>query len=328
MNRRTFLPRALGIASLLAMGAALPLAACAQNYPAKPIRIVVGFPPGGPADLVARVVGEKLAQSLGQPVLVENKPGASQNIAAALVARAPSDGYTLLMGSTAVVVNHHLYKDMKFDVFRDFAPIGTAARTPLMVVVNNKLPVKNMQELVALTRSKPGSINYGSGVLGSTTHLAVEAFKAQAGIAITNIPYQGGGPMLTDLMGGQVDLAFDTMVASSPLVRSGKLRAIAVTSATRSSIAPDLPTVAESGYPGFEAIGWFGLLAPRGTPEPILQKVHTALQQALADADVARRLEGAGGEVMSGSRAEFQKLMRSESDKWGAVIQRLGIKLD
>ncbi len=328
MNKRNFLPATLGIAWGLAVWMGLPDTALAQDYPAKPIRLVVGFPPGGPADLTARVVGEKLAQLLGQPLVIENKPGASQNIAADSVAKAVPDGYTLLMGSTALVVNHHLYKDMKFDVFRDFAPIGTAARTPLMVVVNNKLPVKNMQELVALARSKPGAINYGSGVLGSTTHLAVEAFKSQAGIAIANIPYQGAGPMLTDLMGGQVDLAFDTMVASSPLVRSGKLRAIAVTSATRSSIAPDLPTVAESGYPGFEAIGWFGLFAPRGTPEPIVQKVHSALQQALANADVARRLEVTGGEIMPGSSADLQKLMRSESDKWGAVIQRLNIKLD
>jgi tripartite-type tricarboxylate transporter receptor subunit TctC len=316
---------AFALAGLLAASA---LPTLAQDYPAKPIRLVVGFPPGGPADLVARVVGEKLARLLGQPVLVENRPGASQNIAADLVAKAAPDGYTLLMGSTAVAVNHHLYKDMRFDVFTDLVPVGTAARTPLVVVANPGFPASTMKELVAQAQAQPGRINYGSGVRGSTTHLAVEAFKAQAGIFVTNIPYLGAGPMLTDLMGGQVSFAFDTMVTSMPLVKAGKLRALAVTSATRSPIAPELPTVAESGYPGFEAIGWFGILAPKGTPEPVVGKLNAALQRALAAPEVVQRIASAGGDVMPGSPQDFRRFMRSESEKWGAVIKRVGITLD
>lgn len=318
-------------ALLLAAGLALtaPLHAIAQGaYPSKPIHLVVGFPPGGPADLAARIVGEKLAQDLRQPVLVENRPGASQNIAADYVAKSTADGYTLLMGSTAVVVNHFLYKDMRFDVFNDLVPVGTAARTPLMVVANPRFAAKNMKELVAAAKAAPGKINYGSGVRASTTHLAVEAFKAQAGIEVSNIPYQGAGPMLTDLMGGQVSFAFDTMVTSMPLVKAGRLHALAVTSATRSPIAPELPTVAESGYPGFEAIGWFGILAPKGTPQPVVQRLNASLQKVLAAPDVAQRLAGAGGDVMPGTPEDFARLMRSESEKWGSVIKRVGIRLD
>ncbi len=318
--------RALALAGLLTL-AALPAAAQA-DYPRKPIHLVVGFPPGGPADLVARVIGERLAQALGQPVLVENRPGASQNIAGEYVAKAAPDGYTLLMGSTAISVNHHLYKGMRFDAFGDLVPVGTAARTPLVVVVNPKLPAHSMKELVALAKAQPGRINYGSGVVGSTTHLAVEAFRTQAGIAVNNIPYQGAGPMLTDLIGGQVSFAFDTMVTSMPQVKGGKLRALAVTSATRSPSAPDLPTVAESGYPGFEAIGWFGILAPKGTPGPIVAKLNATLQQVLAKPEVVQRIAVAGGDVLPGSPQAMAALMRGESDKWGAVVRRLGITLD
>jgi len=217
---------------------------------------------------------------------------------------------------------------MRFDVFSDLVPVGTAARTPLMVVANPGFPATNMKELVAAAKARPGKINYGSGVRASTTHLAVEAFKAQAGIDVSNIPYQGAGPMLTDLMGGQVSFAFDTMVTSMPLVRSGRLRALAVTSATRSPIAPELPTVAESGYPGFEAIGWFGILAPKGTPAPIVRQLNATLQKVLASPEVMQRLAGAGGDAMPGSPEDFARLMRSESEKWGAVIKRVGITLD
>ncbi len=306
----------------------LPSAGAQTTYPTKPVRLLVGFPPGGPADLAARVVGEKMSQALRQPVLVENRPGASQNIAAEQVAKAAPDGHTLLLGSTAVVVNHHLYREMKFDAFTDLVPIGSVAKTPLVVVTNPSFPAKSVAQLVAEARARPGKVNYGSGVQGSTTHLAVEAFRAQAKIDVANIPYQGAGPMLTDLMGGQVDFAFDTMVTSMPLVKAGKLRALAVTSATRSSIAPELPTVAESGFPGFEAIGWFGLLAPKGTPQPIVKQLSAALQKTLAFAEVQQRLAAVGGEALPGSPESFAKLMRNDSDRWGAVIQRVGIKLE
>ncbi len=307
---------------------AAPAAQAQAAYPSKPVKLMVGFPPGGPADLAARIVGEKMARELGQPFIVENRPGASQNIAAEQVSKATPDGYTLLIGSTAVVVNHHLYRQMKFDAFTDLVPIGSVARTPLVVVVHPSFPAKSMAQLVAEAKSRPGRVNYGSGVQGSTTHLAVEAFKAQAKIDVKNIPYQGAGPMLTDLMGGQVDFAFDTMVTSMPLVKAGKLRALAVTSATRSSIAPELPTVAESGWPGFEAIGWFGLLAPKGTPPAIVKQLSAALQTALGSPEVKQRLATVGGEALPGSPEAFASLMRNDSDRWGAVIQRVGIKLD
>lgn len=323
MNIRSFL---CGLVACAAFAA--PALHAQGGYPSKPVRLVVGFPPGGPADLAARVVGEKLAQELRQPVLVENRPGASQNIAADLVAKAAPDGHTLLLGSTAVVVNHFLYKDMRFDVFTDLVPVGSVARTPLVVVAHNAFAPRTVAELVAAAKAQPGKLNYGSGVQGSTTHLAVEAFKAQAGIDVANIPYQGAGPMLTELMGGQVDFAFDTMVTSMPLVKAGKLRAIAVTSATRSPIAPELPTVAESGYPGFEAIGWFGILAPHGTPSAIVRQLNAALQKALATPEVTERLAAAGGDAMPGAPEAFAALMRRDSERWGAIVKRIGIKLD
>ena len=315
-------------ALLASIALTAPSSQAQATYPGKPVKLLVGFPPGGPADLAARVVGEKMAREVGQPFIVENRPGASQNIAAEQVAKATPDGYTLLIGSTAVVVNHHLYREMKFDAFADLMPIGTVAATPLVVVTHPSFPAKTMAQLVADAKARPGKVNYGSGVQGSTTHLAVEAFKAQAKIDVTNIPYQGAGPMLTDLMGGQVDFAFDTMVTSMPLVKAGKLRALAVTSAKRSAIAPELPRVAESGYPGFEATGWFGLLAPKGTPQQVVTQLSATLQKALASPDVQQRLASVGGEALPGSPEAFAALMRKDSERWGAVIQHTGIKLE
>jgi tripartite-type tricarboxylate transporter receptor subunit TctC len=297
-------------------------------YPEKSIHVVVGFPPGGPSDIVARVLGQKLAESLGKAVVVENVPGAAGNIGADRVAKAASDGYTLaLANQAAIVVNPALYK-LPYDPVKDFAPISQVVVSALVVVVHPSLPAKNMRELVALAKARPGEVTFASGGSGNQVHLAGELLKSMAGIDISHVPYKGVTLAIPDLLGGRVTMMFSPIAVGAPLVREGKLRALAVTSLRRSSAAPELPTIAESGYPGFEVTTWFGLLAPARTPATIVGKLHLETVKVLAQADVRAKFADFGVEGIGNSPDEFAAVIKSEIPKWAKVIKESGINPD
>ncbi len=321
----------------LAALAALALAWCvfapahAQNapYPAKPIRVVVPFPPAGPTDVVARIIGQKLAERWGQQVLIENRAGAGGTIGAELVARAAPDGYTLVMGSTAnMAVNVTLIEKLSYDPIRDFTPVNLAAITPNLLVVNPSMPAKNVREFIALAKAKPGSINYASGGSGTPSHLAAELFKTMSGVQMNHVPYKGSIPALTDIIGGQVSLMFDSMASALPFVKSGKLRALAQTGARRASAAPDVPTIAESGLPGYEVAGWFGLYAPAGTPRDIVMKLSNEITQILNLPDVKERYALLGAEPGPGNPDAFGRFHAAEIAKWAKVIRDSGTKAE
>jgi tripartite-type tricarboxylate transporter receptor subunit TctC len=313
-------------ASLLAAAFAAP--ALAQSYPAKPVRIVVPYPPGGPNDIVARTVGQKLSEQLGQPVIVDNKPGASGNIGAESVAKSPADGYTLLLLTTGHTINPSLYPKLGYDLEKDLAPVTQLTAGPMVVIVNPSLPAKNIKELISLAKAKPGSLNFGSAGNGSSTHLAPELFSSMAGIKMNHIPYKGSAPALTDLMAGQIQVAFDFMISAMPHVKSGKIKALAVTSATRSPVAPDLPTVAESGVPGFEVIGWNGLVAPARTPKEIIAKLNAELKKALDQPDTKERFAAQGFSATWTTPEKFGAYIESEHAKWAKVVKDSGAKID
>ncbi|MBV7481463.1 tripartite tricarboxylate transporter substrate binding protein [Bordetella sp. BOR01] len=300
----------------------------AAGYPDKPIRIVVPYPAGGSTDVLARTLGQKMGETLGQPVIVENRAGASGNIGASYVANADADGYTLFLGtSTALSVNQSLYQDLPYDPQKDFTPIVLAAMLPSLVVVTPSLKAGTMQDLTALLKTGK-AINYASAGSGTPSHLGGELYKRMTGAKAMHIPYKGGAPALTDLVGGQTSYMFAILPESMPLVKSGQLRALAVTTSKRLPAYPDLPTVAESGVPGYELIGWYGFLAPDGTPPAIIGKLNDAFNNALNDADVHKRLAGLGFEVEGGPPRRLADLMESESVKWKQVIDEAGIKLD
>jgi tripartite-type tricarboxylate transporter receptor subunit TctC len=313
-------------AGLLAAAFAAPT--LAQSYPAKPVRIVVPYPPGGPNDIVARTVGQKLSEQLGQPVIVDNKPGASGNIGAEMVAKSPADGYTLLLLTTGHTINPSLYPKLGYDLQKDLAPVTQLTAGPMVVVVNPSLPAKNIKELVALAKAKPGSLNFGSAGNGSSTHLAPELFSSMAGIKMNHIPYKGSAPALTDLMAGQIQVAFDFMISAMPHVKSGKINALAVTSTARSPVAPDLPTVAESGVPGFEVIGWNGLVAPARTPKEIVAKLSAELKKALDQPDTKERFAAQGFSASWTPPEKFGAYIESEHAKWAKVVKDSGAKID
>jgi len=301
----------------------------AQTFPTKPIRLVVPFPPGGPADAIARPVAQKLTEALGQPVVVDNRAGATGTIGAGIVAKSPPDGYTLLTdpGST-LTINPSLFAKLAFDPLKDFAPITILAAVPNMLEVHPSLPVKSVKELIALAKSKPGQLNYASTGAGQSTHLSMELFKTMAGIDLNHIPYTGSAPALTDLLGGQVSLMFDNMPSSLPHVKAGKLRALAVSTLKRSPTLPQLPTVAESGLPGFEVSVWFAVLAPAGTPRPIVNKLNTVLVKALQAPDVKERLASQGAEAVGDTPEQFTAQMQRDLVKWAKVVKDSGAKLE
>lgn len=302
--------------------------ALAQSYPKKPITIVVPYPPGGPTDIVARVVGQKLGERLGQQVIVDNRPGAGGNIGAALVARAAPDGYTLLLGTTAHAINPSVFPALNYDILKDFSPVVLLTSLPLVVVTNAAVPAKNVQELVALAKSKDGQLTYASSGNGQSTHLAAELFKTMTGVSMTHVPYKGSAPALTDVAGGQVSVMFDTLLSAMPQIKSGRLKALAVTSAKRSASAPELPTVAESGVPGYEAVAWSGLLAPAHTPPEIVAKLNTEINGILSQPDVQKRFLNDGAEPLGGSPEKFSTHISSEVRKWAAVAKLSGAKVD
>lgn len=322
MRFDTFTRRTLGVAiASLAVVAAAP--AVAQDWPARPIKLIVPFPPGGPTDTASRVVGQKLAERLKQPVVVENRAGASGTIAAQFVAKSASDGYTLMMLATPTLLAPHLYKAAGYDVSKDFAPIASVYDLPIVVVVNpTVLPdVKTLPDLVAKAKAEKGQLNYTSSGPGSFGHLTMEMLKDLGGFDMQHIAYKGGTPAVTDLLGGQVPVMYADLVAALPHIQSGKLRAIAVGSPKRVVQLPDVKTIAEQGFKGFDAVSWGGLLAPAGTPKALVDRVSAEVKQILADKEVQERLVKAGAEAAYGDPAQMSSRIRTDFDKWGKVIR-------
>jgi tripartite-type tricarboxylate transporter receptor subunit TctC len=297
----------------------------AQAYPSRPIRLLVGFAPGGGTDVMARLIQQSLSEKLGQQVVVENRPGAGTNIATEAVVHAAPDGYTLLAASLPNAGNATLYSDLKFNFIRDTVPVAGIALDPFVLEVTPSLPVKSIPELIAYAKANPGKVNYGSGGIGSGNQLTAEMFKSMAGIDLVHVPYRGAGPAMVDLMGGQVQVMLNTMGASLQHVRAGKLRALAVATKARQAALPDVPTVAEF-LPGYEASFWTGVAAPKGTPAAIVDKVNQAVNAALDEANAKARLAEWGATALTGSPAEFGRFVAEETEKWGKVIRAANIK--
>jgi tripartite-type tricarboxylate transporter receptor subunit TctC len=317
----------LGVLSIFLAAAAPP--AIAQGYPNRPIKYVVPYPPGGPLDTVARLLGQKVSERIGQPVIVENKPGAGGNIGADAVAKSPADGYTILMGAVAThAINPTLYSKIPYDPIKDFTPITLIGVTPNVLVVSAALPVKDVGEFIAYAKANPGKLNFGSGSSGSAGHLAGELFKSMAGVDMAHIPYKGAAPAMQDLLAGQIQLMFDNMASALPQVKGGKIRALAVTTPRRSIYAPDLPTIAESGLPGFDVSTWFGLFAPANTPKEAVARLHDEFVRALALPDVKEKLANLGIEPVGNKPEEFAAYIKTEAAKYGDVIGKSGAKVD
>jgi tripartite-type tricarboxylate transporter receptor subunit TctC len=301
----------------------------AQTYPARPVRWIVPFAPSGPTDIMSRAVAEKLSQSLGQPFVVDNRPGAGGNIGAEVVAKSAPDGYTLMIGHVGThAINSALYAKVAFDPVRDFTPITLIATLPLALVVNPSLPVKNAKELIAYAKSHPGQLNFASAGNGGPTHLTGELLKFSAGIDIVHVPYKGNAAALTDLVAGRVQMMFSNMLTAMPHVRAGKLRAIALSSPKRSPQVPDLPTIAESGVPGFSAVPWYGVLGPAGLPGPILTKLNSEIGRALASPDMQQRFVAQGVDLQASTPEQFAALIKTELVKWRKVVRDAGAKVD
>jgi tripartite-type tricarboxylate transporter receptor subunit TctC len=323
LPRRTFL-------HLAATAAALPTVsriARAQAYPTRPVRVIVPFAPAGDTDLVARLMGQWLSEHLGQQFVIENRPGAGTNIGTEAVVRAPADGYTLLLVNAAAAINATLYEKLNFNFIRDIAPVAGIVRTPLVLVVNPSFPAETVPELVAYAKANPGKITMASAGVGSTSHMSGELFKMMAGVNLVHLPYRGQGPALTDLLGGQVQVYFAGILSSIQYVRAAKLRALAVTTATRSEALPDVPTLSEF-VPNYEASGWFIIGVPKNTPTEIVDKLNKEINAALADPKIKARLAELGGTVLAGSPTDFRKLIADETEKWGNVIRALNIKAE
>jgi tripartite-type tricarboxylate transporter receptor subunit TctC len=319
---------------LLATAALLPVASAAraahhEDYPDKPVRLVVPFPPGGGADNLARAIMPKVSQALGKPIIIDNKPGAGGNVGAQLVAESAPDGYTLLYGTNGThSINQSLYQNLRFDPIKDFAPVSRMTEIAAMLVVNPQLPIMTVTQLIRYAKANPGKVNFASAGNGTTSHLSGELFRTMAGIDIVHIPYRGGGLAVTDLIGGQVQMMIDVMPNVYPLAKEGRIRGIAVSTAQRFPGAPELPTIAESGLPGFEASAWDGVLAPAGTPEAIVNKLNAAIRTALADHELIETLKGRGATVVPGTPDEFARHIVASTRKWAQVVKASGAKID
>lgn len=310
--------------ALAALSLVAAAASAAQDWPTKPITLVVPYPPGGPTDIVARVVAQGLGDELKQTIIVDNRSGAGGNIGADMVAKAPPDGYTLLLATTAHAINMSLFKNLNYDTRKSFAPVTLLTSGPLVIVTRPDLPASNVRELIALAKSTPGKLTFASSGNGQSTHLAAELFGAMAGVRMVHVPYRGSAPALTDVMGGQADIMFDTMLSSMPYVTGGKLKALAVTGAARSPAAPNVPTVAEAGLPGYEATAWNGLLGPAGTPASVVARLNSALQKVLGRADIQQKFAAQGFVPAWKTPADTARFLDAEVEKWSGVVKTSG----
>src|SRR2546423_1447095 len=325
MSRLAYFARAFVTA--LAIVAA-PVAFGQAAYPTKPVRIVVPFPAGGTTDIIARATAQKLSEAWGQQVIVDNRPGAAGNIGSEVVAKAAPDGYTLLMGTVGThAINPSLYAKMPYDHIKDFTPVILVAGVPNVLVVNPDLPIKSVPELIAYAKANPGKLNFASSGSGTSIHLSGELFKAMTGVQMTHVPYKGSAPALTDLIGGQVQLMFDNLPSSLAFIKAGKLRALAVTSASRAPALPDVPTVADT-VPGFEASSWVGVLAPAGTPPEIIARINGEVTKWLATPEAKEKLTAQGANVAGGTPQDFAKHIQAETAKWAKVVKESGAKVD
>ena len=323
MRRRTLLTRIAAFAPALTAATVR----ADTGYPTGPVRVIVGYPPGGTTDIVGRIIAMRLTELLGQSFFVENRSGASGNIGtqAVAVAVAAADGGTLLLASLGQALNVAVYKNQPFDFVNDFAPISLIATTPNVLSVHPNVPAKNLDELLGLLRASPGKYSFGSTSFGGSAHMCGELLKVMAKVNIVHIPYRGAGPMLTDLIGGQIPMAFDNLPSSLPLIRTGQIRGIAITTAARSAIAPDLPTFAESGLPGFDVSGWYGLLAPAKTPPEIIATLNKAVVAAVAEDATRAKLLNSGAEPVGGTQAEYAAVIKAEIEKWTKVVVLTGV---
>jgi len=317
----------INLVAALATLAPLSNAHAQANYPQKTVRLLVGFTVGGPPDIVARLLAEKFSEVWGKPVVVENMTGAGGNVAVDRVAKAAPDGYTLVMASSAITINASLYEKLSYDPIRDLVPISIAVMTPSILVVNNNVPAKNVNELIALARAQPGKLTYGHAGIGTPAHLSGEVFKSIAGIDILPVSYRGIPALIPDLLSGRITMTLPNMSVVLPLVREGKLRALAAISPTRAVAAPELPTMAEEGLPGFDVPIWFGLMAPANTPQPIIERLNQETVRALTANDVRKRLGELGMEVVANTPTEFAAIIKSEVPRWAKMIKDTGIKV-
>ncbi len=308
----------------MAMVCAFP-AAQAQNYPSRTVRIIVPIAPGGASDILSRLIAQKLYESWGHVVQIDNRPGASGIIGSELAAKAPADGYTLLMAFTSHVTNPSLQPKLPYDTLTDFAPVAMVAIVPSVLLVHPSLPVRSVQELIVFAKKRPGELDYASAGTGTATHLAALMFSAMTGVIMEHVPYRGGLPALNDLLGGQVSLMFGNLASSMTFIRAGRLRPLAVTSARRAATLPQVPTMAEAGLPGYEALAWFALLAPARTPGQVINKLNSEIVAILQHPDMKERLQGLGAEIMPGSPGDLNDYIRIEIAKWDKVIRKLGV---
>jgi tripartite-type tricarboxylate transporter receptor subunit TctC len=305
---------------------AAPVAA--QTYPNKSVRVVVPYPPGGPTDIVARVLFQQVSEATGQQFLVDNRAGAGGNIGAEIVAKAPADGYTLLIGTTAHAINMSLFKNLNYDVQKDLAPVSLLTQGPLVLVAHPQFPANSVKEVIELAKSKTGGLNFASSGNGQSTHLSAELFNAMAGIKMSHVPYKGSAPALTDVMSGQVDVMFDTTLSAMPFVKAGKLKALGLTSPVRSPAAPDVPTIAESGLPGYEVFAWNGVLVPAGTPKVIIQQLNDQIRKAMLLPQVKDKFSAQGFAASWNSPENFGSFLKNEVDKWTRTVKASGATLD
>jgi len=313
---------------LLACAAAAPAAAIAQTYPVKPLRLVVPVGPGGGTDILGRAIAQRLGDALGQLVVVENRGGAAGNIGTEVVAKSAPDGYTLVIVNTSFAVNPSLYRNMPFDTQRDLAPISHLTISPLLLVAHPSLPVRSVKELIALAKARPGEINFASSGSGQSNHLAGELFNTMAGVKMVHVPYRGGGAVLTDLLGGHVTLFFGGIISTLPHAKSGKLRPLGVTSSRRTRAIPEVPTIAEAALPGFEAVGWYGILAPAGTPREIVGRLSAEIVKIVQSAEMQERIVKDGSDPVGSTPEQFATFIRNEMTKWGKVVRESGARVD
>jgi tripartite-type tricarboxylate transporter receptor subunit TctC len=323
IQRRRLLQLGAGVIALPAVSRV----ARAQTYPTRPVRIIVGFPAGGAADTIARLLGRSLLERLGQPFIIENRPGAAGNIGTEAAVRAPADGYSLLLVLSNNAVNATLYDKLNFNFLRDIAPVASIARVPGSLDVNPSVPVRTVPELIAYAKANPGKLNMGSSGVGSPQHVSGELFKMMTGVDLVHVPYRGGAPAVADLLAGQVQVMFDVLPESIGHIKSGKLRSLAVTTATRSEALPDLPSIADF-VPGFETSTWVGIGAPRNTPTTIIDRLNIEINAALTDPKLETRFAELGATILSGSTADFAKLIADETEKWGKVVKFSGMKVE